>query len=150
MQQQQQVCCPFNNLHKMAPNRLIFHISRECQERKMNKHMYRHCPFNFLHIFRGEDMEQHLISCPDKKEPDKQIQIEQNNIENQFLQGDPNWGQKNPNDMMIEMPINQNEVQQDNTLIDQFNNLKLQRQDDIWDQIWKQHNINEDDFDMLQ
>ncbi|CAD8066883.1 unnamed protein product [Paramecium sonneborni] len=91
--------------------------------------------FAYLHLKRYGVIT-HLFS--------RQIQIKQTLLIRkkyygyQFLLKDPDWRLKNPNEMMKDIPIYEDQLYKNDNLLHQFNNLNLQDLEDILGQLWKQ------------
>lgn len=50
----------------MPEDRLIFHITNGCKDKKDKAHLFAHCPYNFMHIIRKENLDQHITKCKSK------------------------------------------------------------------------------------
>lgn len=50
----------------MPESRLLFHISKGCKDKEAKAHLFAHCPYNYLHIVRKEEVDRHLVNCKSK------------------------------------------------------------------------------------
>ncbi|KAM3144354.1 hypothetical protein pb186bvf_003518 [Paramecium bursaria] len=129
---QELVCCPYNKDHKMIIQRLKFHIANECTQKRLNGHLYKHCPYNYYHIIIQEEYEDHVKNCIEGTQfhpVDQLFEI----CQETFDLGD--WGkQQNDNQCKQEITQNTKEMQ---LLTGQFENMVIEPPQSIWDQIWK-------------
>ncbi|CAD8057524.1 unnamed protein product [Paramecium primaurelia] len=115
MQQQLQISCPYNSQHIMHPDRLIFHLSNECQDSQMHKNAQDNTQENFLRIFRGQFSMQ---SNQEKLEIDNYL-LKQGDSQNTDCQFDKSIPKINEENQI------QTQKQIDNQFIDQFKSLNL-------------------------
>ena len=78
--EQEKACCPFNNAHIFAKEKLIFHINR-CKDRPKVAHLFSACRYNGLHYLKNEEIELHEQICPDKHQVRQMVATMQRNYQ---------------------------------------------------------------------